>query len=452
MKTKAVLLLVLIQLQCFRFQENLFDPKNPFSLVMSLLGSNFIDGYSGFLSTGDLAGFNQANANTYVSFARRSFGSLGDSSNRIDLIIANETSTEIIPTNVPMIGEQYVRLVGYGYVPSNTTHVYSFLFQVNLYTLDSATAEHYFWSGSSLPTSGSSMNFIKVDPVSPGNAIHSYAPLTAGGAVENAVSCEAPVNGGSVVCYGRSGDFSSPVLIGGVMSSPTSCTKFAQVGPGIAWCYDGTGGGDITFFGSDGTAAAFTQATVDLTTANFGAPPFDQYPSFQNLVVKPDFGESYFVENATDTVRITTGIGDLTSFGSLTLGINGNQQTLSAPGILPSDFINSVRSFHSTSASFVSFISSRDSVELHVPYLFRSVDQGVNWTGIDLTSMPLPSATFTDPLLPVYTSVFGTFVTDSGTEKLHLFTNPSDHLLKRYVSIDGGMTWTEQETITPSSK
>ncbi|MDV6235332.1 sialidase family protein [Leptospira ellisii] len=456
MKTRAILFLVLIQLQCFRFQENLFDPTSPFSLVMSsLFGNVNIDGYSGFLSSGDLAGFNKANTNTYVSFARRSFGPLDDPSNRIDLIVANENSTDIIPTNVPMIGDQYVRLVGYGYVPTNVTHVYSFLFQVNLYTFDTGTSEHYFWSGPSLPTAGSVMTFAKVDPVSAGNGIHSFAPLTAGGGVENAVSCESPINGGSVVCYGRSGDFSSPVLIGGVMSSPTSCEKYAQVTPGTAWCYDatsGASGADITFYGSDGTAAGFLNQPVDLSTANFGSSPFDQYPSLQNVVVQPDFSESYFIENAADTLRITTGIGDLTSFGSVSLGVNGNQQILSAPGILSSDYINSVRSFVSPPASYLSFILSRDSANLYTPYLFRSIDQGVNWAPINLSSMPLPPSTFEDPMLPIYTPVMGTFVTNSGTEKLHLFTNTSDHLLKRYVSTDSGVTWTEQETITPSVK
>lgn len=77
----------------------------------------------------------------------------------------------MIPTNVPMVGEQITSMIGFRFNPINSNN-YSILFEVK--TVDSSgvsTYEYYYWTGSALPRSGSRMTFTKVSTAISGEKI-----------------------------------------------------------------------------------------------------------------------------------------------------------------------------------------------------------------------------------------------------------------------------------------
>ncbi|XDD48871.1 hypothetical protein AB3N59_10500 [Leptospira sp. WS92.C1] len=389
--------------------------------------------------------FNKANTNTYVSYIRRSFGSFDDPRNRIDIIIANENSTDIIPTNVPMSGGQYATLIGYGYVPANVIHRYSFLFRVENLGFG-GTTQYYFWSGTALPLAGSRMIFTEIFPAIAGESILSYQPFNAGGGIEKGVFCEYLPPSGPGTCYSVDGDFTNRTLIAG--PPPTGCTFLAINGAGGGWCYDEILTPNLPFYFTNGTAAAFTTQNVDLSaSANYGVAPYNLYPSVTNFDVQPDFQESHFVENETGAIRITTATGDLTTLGVI-VGTNANQQTFALSGIQPTDNIYLVRSVSFPPTTYLSFLMTTATPGEYVPHLYRSIDTGANWAPVNLASLPLlpPSGFFGDPT-PFHNMTLGNFITNSGTEKLHYFANIEGDAFRRYVSMDNGTTWTLQETI-----
>lgn len=159
MKKYYFILMLLSFLNCYKFEESFWDPKGTFGLLRILASAS--NGYTNFMLN-KYSAFRSAGTGMYISYVRRNFGSSDNPKNRIDLIIAYENSTDMIPTNVPMIGEQITSMIGFGFNPMNSNN-YSILFEVK--TVDSSgfsTYEYYYWTGSALPRSGSRMTFTKI--------------------------------------------------------------------------------------------------------------------------------------------------------------------------------------------------------------------------------------------------------------------------------------------------
>ncbi|KON76651.1 LIC11996 family lipoprotein [Leptospira kirschneri] len=442
MKKYYFILMLLSFLNCYKFEESFWDPKGTFGLLRILASAS--NGYANFMLN-KYSAFRSAGTGMYISYVRRNFGSSDNPKNRIDLIIAYENSTDMIPTNVPMIGEQITSMIGFGFNPMNSNN-YSILFEVK--TVDSSgvsTYEYYYWTGSALPRSGSRMTFTKIIA---SEKIVGFGTYNVGVA-EKAVFCEEPASGGVTTCYNVNNDFTNRVTIAGPIG--TKCTYVIR-NNAVGWCVDPLAGPGYSFYSTDGTINAFGVQPVGLV-ANYKTFPFDSFTGSYNFDIQSDFTQSHYIEHTNDLVRITTTAGDLTSLGGpLTSPGNSNQTTVSASGILVTDVINPVRSFNVGASTFLSFIAIPNSLTAPSAYLYRTLNTGNSWERINLTDLDLPAPEFTEDQTPSYTSALGVFGTNSGTEKLHVFINKKGSGLKRYVSTSSGVSWTLQETIQVTSE
>ncbi|MCL8267574.1 hypothetical protein M9Y82_13170 [Leptospira weilii] len=444
MKKYYFILMLLAFLNCYKFEESPFDSVGIFSLIRAFLSSSK-EGYTNFMMNRHSA-FRKANTDTYVSYIRRNFGYSDNPKNRIDLIVANENSTDMIPTNIPMVGNQVASMIGYGYNPANTNNRYSILFEVkSADTSGVSTYEYYYWAGFALPQSGNRMTFAKVFPAISGEKIVGFGAYNVG-VVEKGVFCEQPISTNATTCYNVDSDFTNRITIPGPIS--TNCTYVAH-NNAVGWCVDSISGASYSFYVTDGTATAFGINPVALV-ANYKSAPFDTFAGTNHFDIQPDLIQSHYIEHTNDSIRITTTPGDITSLGPLTSPGNSNQQVVSATSLLATDVIEFVRSFNVGPVTFLSFVAIPSAKITPSTYLYRSADVGVSWTRISQEGLALPAPQYdTDPV-PSYTAALGVFGTNSGTEKLHSFVNGS--ALKRYVSIDDGTTWVLQEKIPLTSE
>ncbi|EQA69886.1 LIC11996 family lipoprotein [Leptospira noguchii] len=445
MKKYYFILIFLSSLNCYKFEESFWDPQGTFGLLR-ILASAF-NGYTNFMLN-KYSAFRYAGTDTYISYIRRNFGSSNDPRNRIDLIIANADGTDMIPTNVPMVGEQVTSMIGFGFNPMNSNN-YSILFEVK--TVDSSgvsTYEYYYWTGSVLPRSGSKMTFTKVSTSISGEKIVGFGTYNVG-ATEKVVFCEEPPSGGTTTCYNVDNDFTNRVTIAGPIN--TKCNYVIR-NNAVGWCVDSLTSPSFSFYATDGTANAFGVLPVGLV-ANYKTAPFDTFSGSDHFDIQSDFTQSHYIEHTNDLARITTTAGDLTSLGGpLTSPGSSNQSTVAASGILATDVINPVRSFNVGASTFLSFIATPNSLTAPSAYLYRSINIGSSWEKIDLTGLDLPALEFTEDRAPSYMSALGVFGTNSGTEKLHVFINKKGSGLRRYVSTNNGVSWALQETIRVTSE
>ncbi|MBM9499414.1 hypothetical protein JWG44_04025 [Leptospira sp. 201903071] len=446
MKRWIIMLLILGNAHCYKFEESPLDPNGIFGILRSLFGGDQF-GYTDFMKN-SFYSFKKAGTNTYISYARRTFDGSSDSRNRVDLIIANENTTDLIPTNIPVVGAQSADMIGYGYNPSNASNKYSILFeQASSEGLGNLTYQYYYWSGSVLPTAGSRMTFVKIDPAIPGEKIVGFGTYNVG-AAEKAVFCEKIWPSGTVSCHNVNSDFSNRLTIAGV--PPTQCLSVGN-NLAVGWCADSIPASSLSMYSTDGSAAAFGAPAIMALPANYKTAPYNTFLGNFNFDVPNDFSESHFIEHNTGSIRITTVPGDLSSIATVIVPGSGEQAIISVGGIFDTDVIYPVRSFQVGTSTYLSFVTT-NSQGGSSSYSFRTTDAGVNWTPVGFGGLAFPTSTFSNDPVMSYTSTFGSFGTNSGTEKIHIFINLEGDAMKRYVSSNLGSSWTLQETITPSSE
>ncbi|MBM9577224.1 hypothetical protein JWG45_08675 [Leptospira sp. 201903070] len=444
MKRFLLILLIILNSQCYKFEENPLDPNGIFGILRSILGKDQF-GYTDFMKS-KYYEFRKAGTNTFLSYARRTFDGTDDPRNRVDLILANENTTDLIPTNIPVVGAQYADMIGYGYNPSNASNKYSILFELGASdAVGNFTYQYYYWSGSVLPTAGSRMTFVKVDPSITGEKIIGFGTYNVG-AAEKAVFCEKLPPSGSVSCYNVNSDFSGRLAIAGV--PPVQC---GIVGNNLAvgWCADSITGTSLSMFPTDGSATAFGAPAIMSMPASYKTAPYATFLGNFNFDVPNDFSESHFVEHNNGTIRITTVPGDLSSIATIVVPGNGQQAIVAVNGIADTDVIFPVRSFRVGTTTYLSLITN-NSLGGFASYSFRTSDAGVNWAPVSFSGLTFPNAIDQGDPVPSQTSALASFGTNSGTEKIHIFINIEGESLKRYMSSNFGATWTLQETITPS--
>ncbi|TGK25246.1 LIC11996 family lipoprotein [Leptospira stimsonii] len=438
MQRFILMFLIILQSQCYKFEENALDPNGTLGIIRTLLGANLF-GYTDFMLNKYQA-FQRADIDTYISYSRRTFDGTDDPRNRVDLFIAKENSTAVIPTNVPMVGDQLANLIGYGYIPGNLSNKYMFFFEV-LNTLTSP--DYYYWVGSVLPSAGSRMNFTKFSPVIPGEMIVGIGSYNVG-AAEKIVFCEQPISASSTTCYNMDSDFSNRITISAPIN--TKCSFVVRNGSS-GNCLDSITASNFNFNSTSGTVASFGALPVTLVS-NYKGAPFNTFLGSLNFYFEPDLTLSHYVEHTNDSVRITSTPGDITSFGALTSPGTSNQQVLSAPGIRDTDVIYAVRG---NNGSYLSFIAT-DSFGINKYFLFRTTDFGVNWVQINQSNFPIREAFYPQDAGPSNTAAFAHFVTMANGEKLHTFNNVEGDTMRHYVSTDFGTSWTLLETIFPSAE
>lgn len=445
MKKYYFILIFFLFLNCYKFEESFWDPKGTFGLFRILASAS--NGYTNFMLN-KYSTFRYAGTGMYISYIRRNFGSSNDPRNRIDLIIAYENSTDMIPTNVPMVGEQITSMIGFGFNPINSNS-YSIFFEVKTVdSLGTSIYEYYYWNGSALPRAGSKMTFTKISPVITAEKIVGFGTYNVG-ITEKVVFCEEPTFGSTTTCYNVNNDFTNRVTITGPIN--TKCT-YVMRNNAVGWCVDPLSGPSYSFYSTDGTANAFGVQPVGLV-ANYKTLPFDSFSGSYNFDIQSDFTQSHYIEHTNDSIRITTTVGDLTSLGGpLTFPGNSNQSIVAASDILVTDVINPVRSFNVGTSTFLAFVAIPSSISAPSAYLYRTLNAGNSWERINLTGLDLPTPEFTEDQTPSYTSALGVFGTNSGTEKLHVFINKKGSGLRRYVSTNSGVSWTLQETIQVTSE
>ncbi|PJZ52541.1 LIC11996 family lipoprotein [Leptospira adleri] len=438
MKRILLILLILFQSQCYKFEENALDPNGILGIIRTILGVNTF-GYTNFMQN-QYQAFQRVDVDTYISYSRRTFDGTDDPRNRIDLFIARENSTDVIPTNVPMVGGQFANMIGFGYIPGNASNKYLMFFEVLNPT---SPPDYYYWVGSVLPSAGSRMTFTRFSTVIAGEIVVGIGSYNAG-AAEKIVFCEQPVSASSTTCYNMDSDFSNRVTITAPIN--TKCTFVLNNGSS-GNCVDMISGNNLSFYATIGTTATFATSPVSLVS-NYKSVPYSTFLGNFNFYIERDLTLSHYIEHTNDSIRITSTAGDLTSFGALSSPGNSNQQALPALGILDTDVIFPLRGHN---GSYLSFIANT-SQGMSKPFLYRTTDFGVNWTQINTSRFPLPPSIYdTDPT-PSNTATFGYFVTMASGEKLHIFSNIEGDALRRYVSTDLGVTWSVQETISPSAE
>lgn len=421
---------------CYKFEESALDPTGTFSILRNLFSGT--NGYTHFMIN-EYSAFRKAGIDLHVSYVRRTFGSSDDSRNRIDLIIGGPSSTVVIPTNVPMIGSKIASLVGYGYIPGNTSNKYFFLFEV---TGLASSPDYYYWIGNTLPVAGSRMTFLNFAPAIAGDKIVGMGSYTVG-AVEKIVFCEQS-SSGSGACYNMNSDFTNRVAI--TLPNLTSCSRVIYNGS-VGNCVDSITGSSYSFYSTSGGTATFGALPVTLVS-NYKTAPYTTFLGNRNFYFEPDSTISHYVEHTANAARITSTPGDVTSLGALSSPGNSYQATVSAIGITDTDVLYPVRSSNGMYLSFLAMSSSGGTKAFH----YRTNDFGVTWSPVSLAGLSFPDPSYPIDPTPNYMAALGFFATSGTGEKLHMFINKEGDALRRYVTADMGSTWTLQETIPLTSE
>ncbi|WP_167732263.1 LIC11996 family lipoprotein [Leptospira yasudae] len=436
MKKYYSILMLSLLLNCYKFEESQFDPTGTLSILRTLFSG--ATGYTNFMIN-QYSVFRPAGLDVYVSYVRRNFGA-DDSRSRIDLIIASQNGTIMIPTNVPMVGGQITSMVGYGYTAGNITNKYAILFEVLETT---GVHNYYYWVGLSLPGAGTKLTFTQFTPPVPDAPIVGFGPFNVG-AVEKLVFCQK--SGSTTTCYNTNSDFTNLQTITGPV--PTSCTNVYN-NSSVGWCADSISGTTYQFYSTNGGIAAFGGPTPIALVSNYKTGAYtNSGPS--SFFLSPIGTQSHYLEHGAGTVRITSTYGDLTSMGGLTSPGNSYQQAIALSAISSTDSIYPVRGFVNGSFSYLTFIANAGGNS--TPYAFKSSDLGATWTQLSQTSLALPAPGYPFDPVPSQTAALGFYATTTGGDKLHNFVNIEGDGLKHYISTNDGATWTLQETIPLTSE
>lgn len=424
-------------LNCYKFEESQFDPTGALSILRTFFSG--ATGYTNFMIN-QYSAFRPAGLDVYVSYVRRNFGA-DDSRNRIDLIIASQNGTIMIPTNVPMVGGQITSMVGYGYTAGNATNKYAILFEVLETT---GVYNYYYWVGLSLPGAGTRLTFTQFTPPVPGAPIVGFGPFNIG-AVEKLLFCQK--SGSTTTCYNTNSDFTNLQTIAGPV--PTSCTNVINNGS-VAWCVDSISVGTYPFYSSNGGVAAFSGPINITLTGTYKQAPFTNSRA-NSFYLSPITTQSHYIEHATGQVRITSTYGDISSLGGISVPANSYQQVIALSDIVDTDGIYPVRGFVNGPFSYLTFLANGIDGSWR-PYAFKSSDLGATWTQLSQTTLALPAPGYTFDPIPSQTAALGFYATTTGGDKLHNFVNIEGDGLKHYISTNDGATWALQETISLTSE
>ncbi|TGK37449.1 hypothetical protein EHQ12_06920 [Leptospira gomenensis] len=434
-------IILLLSGNCYRFQENSLDPTAPFSLLRSLFtdASSLKPGYQFFGSAAQR--FREITPGISITYITRYFGA-ANPGNRIDIIFAYDTSTDVIPTNIPGGDVGAVELIGLG--PHSTGFYMLFSVQSGI-----GTYRYFYWTDVVLPVGGDSLTFTEVFPQGPGNKIHQF--YFAGSVPGPSFFwCESTPAFGPAGCFTTS-TFPPPATLTPVGTS-TTCTQAFLNTIGDLVCYESLVSAPYSVPTAifDGTALSGTLSFAGTLPIGYAQGPTFVAATNAMFTIPYYFGGlGVFIDTSllTDSIRINyLTNATAASYAGPIGGFDGNG-SIGIPNALTSPVFSDVNYLCSTSGcGFGEFIGFLHMDGLNpVPYVVRTNDGGATYSLVSFATLPFPTSTTLGDWSAQYMQIYETFVAfDAVSDRIHTFLR-NDELpttLSRYVSTDAGATWT----------